>query len=141
MAALLPHVTAALNAAAAILLLIGYGLIRRGRRQAHRGVMTAAVAVSGLFLVSYLLHHLIAPLFAFPGQGAVRPIYFTMLASHVALAAVVAPMVLVTFRRARQGRFDRHRGLARWTFPIWLYVSLTGIAVYLLLYHVYGPEA
>ncbi len=141
MAAILPHVTAALNAAAAILLLIGFALIRQGRRQAHRGVMTAAVVTSGLFLVAYLLHHVTTPLFAFRGQGLIRPIYFAMLASHVTMAVVAAPMVVITFRRARLGLFDRHRGLARWTFPVWLYVSVTGIAVYVLLYHVYRVEA
>jgi putative membrane protein len=141
MVAVLPHVTAALNALACLLLLTGFALIRLGRRAAHRAVMTAAVVTSALFVVSYLLHHFTAPLFAFPGRGLIRPVYFAMLASHVVLAAVAAPMVIVTFRRARRGAFELHRGLARWTLPVWLYVSVTGIAVYLLLYHVYGPGA
>lgn len=141
MVAALPHVTAALNALAALLLITGFWLIRQRHTKAHRGVMTAAVVTSALFVVSYLLHHFTAPLFAFAGQGLIRPVYFTMLASHVVLAAVVAPMVVVTFRRARRGAYDGHRGLARWTLPVWLYVSLTGIAVYVLLYHVYRPEA
>ncbi len=137
MSGVLPHLTAALNALAGLLVLVGFLLIRQRRKAAHRAVMTAAVVVSALFLVSYLLHHITAPVFVFPGQGLIRPIYFTMLVSHVALAVVVAPMVVVTFRRARRGDFDLHRGLARWTFPIWLYVSATGLAVYVLLYHVY----
>ena len=137
MTALLPHLTAALNALAGLLLLVGFLLIRLRRKTAHRGVMTAAVITSALFLVSYLLHHFTAPVFVFPGQGIIRPIYFAMLISHVALAAVVAPMIVVTFRRARRGDFLLHRGLARWTFPVWLYVSVTGLVVYVLLYHVY----
>lgn len=137
MSGILPHLTAALNALAGVLVLVGFLLIRQRRKAAHRAVMTAAVVVSAMFLVSYLLHHFTAPVFVFPGHGLIRPIYFTMLVSHVALAVVVAPMVVVTFRRARRGDFDLHRGLARWTFPIWLYVSATGLAVYVLLYHVY----
>jgi uncharacterized membrane protein YozB (DUF420 family) len=103
--------------------------------------MTAAVVTSGAFLVVYLAHHFSAPVFVFPGQGVIRPIYFTMLISHVALAAAVTPLIVVTVRRAVRGTFDGHRRLARWTYPVWLYVSLTGIAVYVLLYHVYRPEA
>lgn len=141
MADLLPHVTAGLNALAAILLMVGFTLIRLRLRQAHRVVMSAAVVTSVLFLIAYALHHFTAPVFVFPGQGLIRPIYFAMLVSHVTLAVAVTPMVAITFARARRGAFDRHRGLARWTFPVWLYVSMTGIAVYLLLYHVYRPVA
>ena len=137
MATILPHLTAGLNALAGLLIVIGFTLIRLQRRAAHQAVMTLAVATSGLFLVSYLLHHLTAPVFVFPGEGIIRPIYFTMLISHVVFAVAVTPMVVLTFWRARGGAFDRHRALARWTFPVWLYVSLTGIAVYALLYHVY----
>lgn len=140
MVAALPHVTAALNALAGILLCIGFGLVRTHHTLLHRRVMTAAVATSALFLVSYVLHHLTAPVFVFPGQGLVRPLYFTMLVSHVTLAVLVTPLVVVTFWRGRTGRLAGHRRLARWTFPIWLYVSVTGIAVYVLLYHVYRPE-
>lgn len=139
MGALLPHVTAGLNALAGVLLVIGFRLIRTRHRRAHRLVMTAAMITSVLFLAAYLLHHFTAPLFVFSGQGVARPIYFIMLASHVGLAVLVAPMAALTFIRARRGEFALHRGLARWTFPIWLYVSVTGIAVYLLLYHVYRP--
>jgi uncharacterized membrane protein YozB (DUF420 family) len=139
MASILPHVTAALNALAGILLLVGFTLIKLRRKRAHRFVMTAAVATSVLFLVAYVAHHVTAPVFIFPGQGIIRPIYFAMLVSHVALAVAVTPMVALTFLRARRGDFALHRGLARWTFPVWLYVSVTGIAVYLLLYHIYRP--
>jgi uncharacterized membrane protein YozB (DUF420 family) len=139
MAGVLPHLTAGLDALAGFLLLVGFGLIRLGYKTAHRAVMTAAVIVSALFLVAYLLHHFTAPVFVFPGQGLIRPVYFAMLVSHVILAAVVAPLAVVTFRRARLGAYARHRALARWTLPAWLYVSLTGVAVYVLLYHVYRP--
>jgi uncharacterized membrane protein YozB (DUF420 family) len=139
MASLLPHVTAGLNALAGVLLLVGFFLIKSHRKRGHRLVMTAAVATSLLFLVAYIAHHLTAPVFIFPGQGLIRPIYFAMLISHVTLAVAVTPMVAVTFLRARRGDFERHRGLARWTFPVWLYVSVTGIAVYFLLYHIYRP--
>ena len=110
MAGILPHLTAGLNALAALLLLAGFTLICLHRKTAHRIVMTAAVTTSILFLVAYLLHHLTAPVFVFPGQGVIRPIYFAMLISHVVLAAVVTPMVAVTFLRARRGLFERHSG-------------------------------
>jgi uncharacterized membrane protein YozB (DUF420 family) len=139
--AILPHLTAALNALAAVLALTGFALIKSGRRQTHRRVMTAAIIVSALFLVCYLLHHFTAPLFAFPGRGVVRPLYFAMLFSHVALAVLITPVIIVTFLRARRGAFDRHKALARWTLPVWLYVSVTGIIIYVLLYHVYGAVA
>jgi uncharacterized membrane protein YozB (DUF420 family) len=139
MLSILPHVTAGLNALAGLLLLIGVILIKLRRKRAHRFVMTAAVGTSALFLAAYLLHHATAPVFVFSGQGIIRPIYFAMLVSHVALALAVTPMVGLTFARAWRGDFVAHRGLARWTFPIWLYVSVTGIAVYVLLYHLYRP--
>ena len=149
--AVLPHLTAALNALAGILLVIGYTLIRTEQRAAHRAVMTTAVIVSALFLVAYVLHHLTAPVYVFNGQGIVRPIYFFMLTTHVILAVAVTPMVIVTFIRALRakaraeqeggglatGDFDRHKALARWTFPIWLYVSVTGVLVYLMVYQIY----
>jgi len=140
MLALLPHVTAGLNALAVVLLLAGFTLIRLRRYAAHRAVMTAAVVTSSLFLAAYLTYHFTAPIFVFRGVGLVRTLYYAMLVSHVVLALAVAPMVAVTFLRARAGRFSRHRALARWTLPVWIYVSVTGIAVYVLLYHVYRPE-
>jgi uncharacterized membrane protein YozB (DUF420 family) len=133
----LPHVTAALNATALVLMLGGFVLVRRGRRQGHRRAMLSAVVVSGLFLLTYAAHHAVNPIFVFRGAGAARPAYYTLLISHVALAAVVAPMVGITMWRALNGRIASHRGLARWTLPLWLYVSVTGVAVYALLYHVY----
>jgi len=141
MLALLPHVTAGLNALAVILLLTGFTLIRLRRHAAHRVVMTAAVGTSCLFLVAYLTYHFTAPVFVFRGGGLVRPLYYLLLVSHVVLALAVAPMVAVTVLRARAGALARHRALARWTLPVWLYVSITGIVVYVLLYHVYRPEA
>jgi uncharacterized membrane protein YozB (DUF420 family) len=137
MAGILPHLTAALNALAGLLVLLGLVLVRTGHRLWHRRVMAAAVATSVLFLLAYLLHHATAPVFVFTGQGVIRPLYFTMLVSHVVLAVAVTPMVALTVLRARRGAFDRHRALARWTYPIWLYVSVTGIAVYLMVYHLY----
>lgn len=135
---ILVNIVAFLNALSAILLITGFILIRTGHRVAHHRVMTAAVITSAIFLVTYILHHLTAPLFAFPGHGLVRPLYFGMLFSHVILAVAVTPLVIITFMRARRGDFIRHRALARWTLPIWLYVSVTGILVYVLLYHVYS---
>ncbi|MBC7905542.1 MAG: DUF420 domain-containing protein [Rhodospirillaceae bacterium] len=133
----LPHLTATLNAIALVLLLCGFALIKSGRRHLHRNVMLAAVGTSGLFLLAYVIYHATAPIFEFRGTGAVRPVYYTLLISHVVLAAAVTPMIAVTVWRAVSGQFAPHRGLARWTLPIWLYVSATGIVVYALLYHVY----
>jgi uncharacterized membrane protein YozB (DUF420 family) len=141
MTSVLPHLTAGLNALAGILVLIGFGLIRLGYKTAHGMVMTAAIFASALFLAAYLAHHFTAPVFVFAGHGAIRPVYFTMLVSHVALAVVVTPLIIATYRRARRGAYDRHRALALWTVPVWLYVSVTGIAVYVLVYHVYRPGA
>ncbi len=137
MAALLPHLTAGLNALSLALLVGGWVLIRQGRKRQHRWAMLAAATVGGLFLAAYLAHHLTAPVFVFRGRGLVRPAYFTLLATHVVLAAAVAPLALLTLRRALAGRFAAHRALARWTLPLWVYVSVTGLVVYVLLYHVY----
>ena len=138
---LLPHVTAGLNALAGVLALIGFAQIKSGNRLGHKAVMTAAVVVSALFLVTYLLHHFLHPLFQFRGEGIARPIYFTLLFTHVVLAVTVTPMIVLTFLRGREalatGETARHKALARWTFPIWVYVSVSGIVVYWLLYHVY----
>ena len=131
----LPTVNAALNAIAAVLLLIGYREIRRGRIARHRAAMIAACGISALFLVSYVTYHVHAGSRPFTGQGPIRIVYFTILISHVILAAAILPLALVTLTRALRERFDRHRAIARWTLPIWLYVSVTGVAVYLMLYH------
>ncbi len=133
----LPTVNAILNSICTVLLVIGWGLIRRGRREAHRKVMLAAFATSILFLVSYLTYHFQVGATKFAGEGVWRPIYFAILVSHTVLAAIVAPMVLVTLYRGLSQKFDKHRKIARWTLPIWLYVSVTGVGVYVMLYHVF----
>jgi uncharacterized membrane protein YozB (DUF420 family) len=148
--AVLPHVNAALNTLSTVLLLIGFGLIRAKRYAAHRAVMMAALCVSALFLVCYLIYHFTAPIFVFPGTGWIVPVYYAMLISHVALATAVTPLVIMTAWRAlrawRDGGarielplFARHGAIARWTLPIWLYVTVTGVAIYATLYHVYAP--
>ncbi len=128
--------TATLNAAAPrVLLLIGYREIKRGRIARHRAAMIAACATSTLFLISYVTYHAHAGSRPFTGQGPIRIVYFAILISHVVLAAAILPLALVTLTRALRERFDRHAALARWTLPIWLYVSVTGVAVYFMLYH------
>jgi putative membrane protein len=138
---ILPHVTAGLNALAGLLTLVGFYQIKSGNRLGHKSVMTAAVVVSALFLITYLLHHFLHPLFQFRGEGLARPVYFTLLFTHVVLAVAVTPMIVVTYLRGRKalatGETAKHKALARWTFPIWVYVSVSGIVVYWLLYHVY----
>jgi uncharacterized membrane protein YozB (DUF420 family) len=131
----LPAVNASLNALAAVLLLVGYREIRRGRMRRHRGFMIAACVASTLFLASYVTYHAHAGSRPFTGQGPVRLVYFAILVSHVILAAAILPLALITLSRALRERFDRHRAIARWTLPIWLYVSVTGVAVYFMLYH------
>lgn len=130
----LPALNAALNATAAVLLIAGFALIRRGRKQAHRRVMLAAFAVSSAFLVSYVVYHSQAGVVRFQGAGALRAAYLTILFTHTLLAACVPPLAIVTLSRALRRRFDRHRALARWTLPVWLYVSVTGVVVYWMLY-------
>ncbi len=130
----LPAVNALLNLTAACLLVCGYMLIRRHRIQAHKRVMLAAFSVSVLFLVSYLVYHYQVGSVRFQKTGAIRAIYLSILFTHTVLAAVVPVLAIVTLFRALQERFDRHRRIARWTLPIWLYVSVTGVTVYLMLY-------
>ena len=130
----LPGVNAALNAVSALLLAAGYGLIRTGRVGPHRACMLAACGTSTLFLASYVVYHVNVGSVAFTGQGPIRAVYFTVLISHVVLAALILPLALATLVRALRGRFAAHAALARWTLPIWLYVSLTGVAVYWMLY-------
>jgi putative membrane protein len=133
----LPHITAFLNAVSLVFLVVGFVHIRAGRRESHRKAMLGAVAASALFLGFYIVYHFAAPIFVFRGTGTVRPIYYTLLISHVILAAVALPMVGLTLVRALKGRFDLHPKIARWTWPLWLYVSISGIVVYLMLYHLY----
>lgn len=133
----LPHLNALLNTVTMVLLVTAFVLIRQRRIDAHRRAMIAALTVSALFLVSYLIYHFSAPIFVFRGEGVVRPIYYALLISHVVLAAVATPMILVTAWRGLNRIDARHRALARWTWPLWMYVSVSGVIVYLLLYHVY----
>jgi len=130
----LPTLNAGLNATAAALLAAGYVLIRQGRREAHRAVMAAAFGVSTLFLLSYLAYHSQVGSVRFTGTGPIRTLYFTILISHSILAAAVPVLAVVTLWRALKGRYEAHRKIARWTLPIWLYVSATGVAVYWMLY-------
>lgn len=130
----LPHVNAALNAIAAVLLTTGYFLIRTGRIEAHKRCMISAFVVSALFLISYVTYHAQAGSRPFPGTGAVRAIYFSILIPHVVLAAAVLPLAIVTIRRGWKRDDERHRRIARWTLPIWLFVSVTGVIVYVMLY-------
>lgn len=130
----LPGVNATLNAISALLLSVGYVSIRTGRVAQHRACMLAACATSTLFLCSYVVYHFNVGSVAFTGQGPVRAVYFTVLISHVVLAALILPLAVVTLLRALRERFTAHAAIARWTLPIWLYVSVTGVAVYWMLY-------
>ncbi len=130
----LPAVNASLNAIAGILLLIGFTRIRSGKRDQHRAWMIAAFAASSLFLVFYVIYHAQVGSVRFTRVGFVRPLYYTILLTHVTLAAAVLPLAIVTLTRGLNGRFAQHRKIAKWTFPIWLYVSVTGVLVYVLLY-------
>ncbi|MCY4186947.1 MAG: DUF420 domain-containing protein [Bryobacterales bacterium] len=131
----LPALNASLNSLAAVFLLLGYAFVRRGELQKHRACMLCAFGASLAFLTSYLVYHWQVGSVPFPGQGWIRPVYFSILISHVVLAIVVLPLAVVTLRRAWRGNFDRHRALARWTWPIWMYVSVTGVIIYGMLYH------
>ncbi|MCU1265115.1 MAG: hypothetical protein JWM21_1433 [Acidobacteria bacterium] len=134
---LLPHLNACLNGTSAVLLISGYTFIRRGQVRAHRTCQVSAFVTSTVFLASYLTYHYYHGATRFPGQGMARPLYFTILISHTILAIAVVPLILVTLYRATRGDFERHRKIARWTLPIWLYVSITGVVVYLFLYQIY----
>ena len=130
----LPAVNATLNAASGVLLLVGYILIRTRRIEQHRKCMIAAFSTSSLFLVCYVVYHAQVGSVPFMRQGFVRPLYFTILITHVTLAALVLPLAIVTLSRGLKRRYPQHRRIARWTFPIWMYVSVTGVIVYVLLY-------
>jgi uncharacterized membrane protein YozB (DUF420 family) len=138
--AYLPHLNAFLNGTSAVLLFTGYSFIRARNVSAHRACQTAALIVSSLFLASYLTYHYYHGATRFLGVGFVRPLYFTILTSHTILAIVIVPLIFLTFYRALRGDFVRHRRIARVTLPLWLYVSVTGVIVYLMLYHFY-PHA
>jgi uncharacterized membrane protein YozB (DUF420 family) len=130
----LPTLNAFLNATSAVLLVTGWTFIRRGNRDAHRRTMIAAFVCSAVFLTSYLVYHAQVGSVRFPGAGGARMLYLGILLTHTVLAAAVAPMAVTTFVFAWKGRFEKHRRLARWTLPIWLYVSVTGVVVYVMLY-------
>ncbi len=131
----LPALNATLNATSALLLMSGYAFIRRGYVRRHRAAMISACIVSAVFLTSYVIYHANIGSKPFLGQGPIRLVYFTILLTHVLLAVAVPPLALITLSRGLRARFDRHVAIARWTFPIWMYVSVTGVIVYLMLYH------
>jgi uncharacterized membrane protein YozB (DUF420 family) len=131
---------ATLNGTSAILLAAGYAAIRNGKMALHKKFMLSAFAVSTVFLISYLVYHYQVGHVRFQGQGWIRPVYFALLISHTILAVVIVPLILITLRRAWLEKFDKHRIIARWTFPLWMYVSVTGVIVYLLLYQIYAPH-
>jgi uncharacterized membrane protein YozB (DUF420 family) len=132
-----PAINATLNGTSAVLLVTAHRMIKAGRLTTHRALMLAAVATSTLFLISYLYYHAQVGSVRFQGQGWSRPLYFSILISHTILAAVIVPLVIVTLSRALRERFDRHRAIARWTYPLWLYVSITGVVIYFMLYHLF----
>lgn len=130
----LPALNATLNAISFVLLTTGWFMIRTGRRQAHKRCMVAALAVSAAFLTSYVIYHLNVGSVPFQKAGWIRTVYFAVLIPHVILAAAIVPMILITVSRALSDRFDKHKQIARWTLPLWLYVSVTGVIVYVMLY-------
>ncbi|MFB3127485.1 MAG: DUF420 domain-containing protein [Candidatus Acidiferrales bacterium] len=135
----LPTLNAFLNGMSAVLLTVGYVFIRLRKVTAHKTCMVTAFGVSSLFLISYLIYHYHVGSVPFGGTGFIRPVYFTLLISHIVLAACIVPLALVTIYRAWTEQFEKHMRIARWTLPLWLYVSVTGVIVYWMLYHLYGP--
>jgi len=131
----LPHLNAVLNSIATVLILYAFYQIKLGERDKHKKAMLAATAVSAVFLISYLTYHAVAPIFVFRGEGVVKAFYYFILISHVILAAVVPFLVVYVIWRALRGEFERHKPVAKWAAPIWIYVSFTGVIVYLMLYH------
>jgi putative membrane protein len=131
---------AGLNGLSAVLLAGGYAAIRSGKRDVHKRFMISAFAVSCAFLFSYLIYHYRVGHVVFHGQGWIRPVYFVLLTSHTILAVIIVPLILVTLRRAWLGKFDKHRLIARWTLPLWFYVSVTGVIVYLMVYQIDAPR-
>ncbi len=141
-----PHLNATLNALSGCFLILGFYFIRRKQIAKHRASMLTAFGLSGVFLVTYVLHHSIRTYYfglgptRFTGEGFIRPVYFTILTTHTFLATAIAPFILVTLYRALKGRFVIHKKIARWVFPVWLYVSITGVIVYLLLYQLFPAK-
>ncbi|HVP64773.1 MAG TPA: DUF420 domain-containing protein [candidate division Zixibacteria bacterium] len=134
----LPTVNAVLNGTSAVLLLVSHSYIRRGEVQAHKRTMLAALTTSALFLTSYLYYHAHIGSYRFRGPAPWRAVYLTILGSHTVLAVVIVPLIFIALVRAFKGRFAQHRAVARWTYPMWLYVSVTGVIVYLMLYVIFG---
>ena len=134
----LPTLNAILNATSAILLSVGHRFIKVGNKRAHKRCMISAFGVSMLFFVSYLTYHYHQGATSFKGEGVIRPIYFSILISHTVLAATTVPLAIITLSRCLKETFDKHVRVARWTYPIWLYVSVTGVIIYLMLYHFYA---
>lgn len=132
---------ASLNGISAVLLAGGYAAIRAGKREVHKRFMISAFAVSTIFLVSYVVYHIRVGHVVFQGQGWIRLVYFALLLSHTVLAIVIVPLILITLRRAWLEKFDKHRAIARWTLPLWFYVCVTGVIVYLMLYQIYAPTS
>ena len=141
-----PHLNASLNALSGVFLLAGFYFIMRGDAHRHRACMLTAASISALFLISYISHHALRTYFfglgptRFTGTGLARPVYFTILTSHTVLAALVAPFVILTLYRGLKARFEAHKRIARLVYPVWLYVSVTGVLVYLMLYHFYAAK-
>lgn len=139
-----PAINATLNGTAAVLIGVGVWLVKSGRRAAHKRAMLAAIASSALFLASYLTYHALlhgasgSASRHFTGTGWIRPVYFAILLSHTILAVVIVPLVLLTVTRGLKARYEAHRSVARWTYPLWLYVSVTGVVIYVMLYHIYA---
>ncbi|MHB8527579.1 MAG: DUF420 domain-containing protein [Candidatus Acidiferrales bacterium] len=137
----LPRLNACLNGASALFAITGYSFIRRGKVLQHKICMLSAVACSSVFLASYIYFHIKAGVIYFQGRGWARPAYFTLLTTHTILAVAIVPLVITTLYFALRARFARHKAIARWTLPIWLYVSITGVVIYWLLYVLYAPGA
>jgi len=137
-----PALNASLNGLSALLLAGGYAAIRAGKRDVHKAFMISAFSVSTIFLASYVIYHLrVKQLVLFQGQGWIRPVYFTLLTSHTILAIIIVPMILITLRRAWLEKFDKHRLIARWTLPLWFYVCVTGVIIYLMVYQIYAGKS
>ncbi len=142
--AIYPAINATLNGSSAVLLYVGRGFIKRGRMATHRNFMIAAFISSILFLTSYLYYHISlyvqggSGTVRFQGHGWSRPVYFTILTSHTILAVVIVPLVIITLSRGLRARYDKHRAIARWTYPLWMYVSVTGVVIYFMLYHLFA---
>ena len=133
----IPHILAVLNTLSAILVSVGYINIRKQNKTVHKACMIAALAVSTVFMIFYLYYHAKVGYIPFAGEGDIRYLYFSLLASHVILAAIVFPMVLITATLALRSKFSTHKRIARWTLPIWLYVSVSGVSIYIMSFHIY----